>query len=385
VVTLFVFVTIAFFAVYLVFPYDFVTLHQMGLSPDAAAAWRAELGLDRPLILQYFSYIGGLVTFSLGTSFTGASVGSILWGEAAGFTVLVLVIGGILAYLFGSWLGRVVAWQKRRTLAGATTTVGMLAYTAFPPWLVFILAYFLTEPLWRIRSAAGLPADSLHLWRDSVWEAETVLWYVTVSLGAALLVAMLIRFALRRAGIWRGATLLSLPLPFLAAGVSWYMGGFGPEAVDLLFRSAIQAHLGRGSALILFLAFFLLAFGEITFVVRTSVAAEMSEQYVTTARAKGLREAAVRERHVAPNATLPALSRFFVSVPYILTGLIIIEREFAMAGLSTTFFRAIENVDVPLILGTLVVIGLLVLGLRLVLEVAHAAMDPRIRIPTRVR
>jgi hypothetical protein len=269
-------------------------------------------------------------------------------------------------------------------LRGPPTTVGVLAYTAFPPWLVFLLAYFLTDPLWRVRSAAGLPADSLHLWRDSVWEQQTVIWYVTVSLGVALLAAMAIRTVLRRAGVWRGATLLSLPLPFLAAVASWYLGGFGPEAVDMLFRSSIQAHVGRGSAFLLLLAFFVLAFGEIAFVIRTSVAAEQREQYVATARAKGLSEAAVRERHVAPNATLPALSRFFVSVPYILTGLIIIEREFQMEGLSSTFFLAVEDVDVPLMLGTLVVIGILVLGLRLVLEVTHAAMDPRIRITSQV-
>lgn len=380
-VTLLVFVTVTFFAVNWVFPYDYVTQFQMNMSREAAEAMRESLGLDRPMFVQYLSYLGGLLTFDLGTSYTGGSVTSALW-ESLPSTVLVFVIGGIIAYLFGSWLGRFVAWQRSRSLAGATTTASVLAYTAFPPWLVFLLAYFLTDPLWRVRSAVGLPADSLHVWRDSVWESGTVMWRISVSLLIALVAAMAIRQLLRWMGVWRWATALSLPLPFAVAVASWYQLGFGTEAVDLLFRSSLTAAVGRGSVLLVFLAFIILAFGEIAFVVRTSVATERAEQYVQTARAKGLSEVQVRERHVAPNAVLPAMSRFFVSVPYLLTGLIIIEREFAFAGLSTTFFAAVENVDVPMIMGTLVVLGVLILLLRLGLEVLHAAIDPRIRIPT---
>jgi ABC-type dipeptide/oligopeptide/nickel transport system permease component len=381
VVTLFVFVTITFFAVHLVFPFDYVTQHQVGLSPEAAASWRESLGLDRPLAAQYVSYIGELATLSLGTSYAGGQVADTLWASLPP-TLLIFAIGGIIAYLFGSWLGRFVAWQRRRFLAGSTTTVGVLAYTAFPPWLVFVLVYFMTDPLWRARGVIGLPADSLHIWRDSPWDVDTVMWQVSATLAIALVLAMAIRAALRRMGVWRWATALSLPLPFVVAVASWYQLGFGTEAVDLLFRSSMEVAVGRGSLLLVFLAFIVLAFGEIAFVVRTSVDAERTEQYVTTARAKGLSEVQVRERHVTPNAVLPAMSRFFVSVPYVLTGLIIIEREFAFAGLSTTFFTAVEEVDVPLILGTLVVLGVLVLVLRLGLEVAHAAIDPRIRIPT---
>jgi ABC-type dipeptide/oligopeptide/nickel transport system permease component len=384
-VTLIVFASIAFFAVHLVFPYDYVGAHAMGLSPDEAAAWQAELGLDRPLVVQWLAFLAGLARGDLGTSFSGVPVRAVLVEQALGFTLLVFVIGGILAYIFGSWLGRLVAWQRSRVVGGATTTAAVLAYSAFPPWLVFILLYFLTEPLWRARAAVGLPADSLHVWRASPWEQETVLWRVTVSLAVALVVALLLRWALRRLGLWRGVTMLALPGPFVAAVAAWYGLGFGDEATDLLFRGSLDAPVGRGSVLVLFLAFMLLAFGEIAFVTRTAVSSERPEHYVATARAKGLSEAAVREIHVAPNAMLPALSRFFVSLPYIITGLVIIEREFALAGLSSTLFAAVEVVDVPLILGVLVVVGLLILGLRLSLEVVHAVVDPRLRIPSRVR
>ncbi|MGH8875669.1 MAG: ABC transporter permease subunit, partial [Acidimicrobiia bacterium] len=101
--------------------------------------------------------------------------------------------------------------------------------------------------------------------------------------------------------------------------------------------------------------------------------------YVRTARAKGVADRQVRDRHVARNSMLPALSRLFTGLPYILTGLIIIERELQVGGLSTVLFAAVQEVDVPLIVGLLVTLGV-GLVVRLVLDVLHAALDPRIRV-----
>lgn len=378
-VTLVIFITIVFFAVHLIFPFDYVATLQ-GVGGEVAQQMRAERGLDRPLVVQYVDYLTGLATLDMGESYVSRDpVAEILLGQPLVFTLLIFVLGGILAYFLGSWLGKMVAWRRGRVLASGTTTIGVLAYTAFPPWLVFLLAYFLTEPLRRMRSLTGLPADSLHVWQESSWEQSTILWRVLITLALALAVAVAIRGILRRLGFLRATTLMALVVPMAAAVVSWYRQGFGQEAVDLMFRSSVAAPVGRGSILLVFAAFVLLAFGEIAFVVRTSIAAERSEQYVTTGRAKGLSELEIRERHVTPNALLPALSRFFVSIPYIFTGLIIIEREFALQGLSSVLFSAVENVDVPVIVGTLVIIGALVLAIRLVLEVVHAAVDPRIR------
>jgi ABC-type dipeptide/oligopeptide/nickel transport system permease component len=94
----------------------------------------------------------------------------------------------------------------------------------------------------------------------------------------------------------------------------------------------------------------------------------------------------VRDRHVAPNAIVPALSRFITSVPYLLTGLIIIERELrlgstptAAGGIASLFFEAIESGDVPVILGILLMVGAIGMALRIALDVAQMVMDPRIR------
>jgi ABC-type dipeptide/oligopeptide/nickel transport system permease component len=73
------------------------------------------------------------------------------------------------------------------------------------------------------------------------------------------------------------------------------------------------------------------------------------------------------------------LSRLFTAVPAILAGLIIIEGQFEFGGISTTFFEAVEDADIPLIVGVLLVIGVVGLVLRFILDVVAAWLDPRIR------
>ncbi|MGH8937504.1 MAG: ABC transporter permease [Acidimicrobiia bacterium] len=377
-VTLLLFVTLVFFLVNTAIPYDYASQFR-----QASGAVREELGLDRPLWVQYLDYMGGLVRGDLGDSFGGGTVTGIIWSNVP-TTLLIFAIGAILAYLLGSWLGRLVAWHRNRVVKGSTTTLGVLAYTAFPPWLVFLLVYFLTQPLYDTRLAIGLPSDSLEVWRDNPLAREKVLLATAVSLLVALVGAVVLRsYAFRRGR--RGLAGLAVPLMLALAVGSWHLLGFGTEALDLMFRGAEGVNVGQGSPLLAILAFVLLAFGEVMFIIRTGIAGEVPEDYVFTARAKGVPERAVRDRHVARNALLPALSRFVTGLPYVLTGLIIIERELQLGGLSSVLFRALEVVDVPLITGTLVVIGVIALGFRLVLEFVQAALDPRIRYSGEVR
>ena len=377
-VTLLIFVTVVFFLVNAAIPYDYASQFR-----QASGAVREELGLDRPLWVQYLDYVGGLVRGDLGDSFGGGAVTGIIWSNLP-TTLLIFAIGAILAYLLGSWLGRTVAWHRNRVVTGSTTTLGVLAYTAFPPWLVFLLVYFLTEPLYDTRLAIGLPSDSLDVWRGNPLARDKVLLATAISLLVALVGAVIWRaYALRRGR--RGLAGLAVPLMLALAVGSWHLLGFGTEALDLMFRGREGVNVGQGSPLLAILAFVLLAFGEIMFIMRTGMAGEAPEDYVFTARAKGVPERAVRDRHVARNALLPALSRFVTGLPYVLTGLIIIERELQLGGLSSVLFGALEVVDVPLITGTLVVIGVIALGFRLVLEVIQAALDPRIRFSGEVR
>jgi peptide/nickel transport system permease protein len=380
VISLVVFVTGLFFLIDLLIPYD-----------------NAAIGTGESVTGRFVDYMAGLARGDLGQSYSGAPVVGLI-SEALPTTLLIFATGGILAYLLGSWLGRVVEWRRGRIQGGLATAVGLVLYTMFPPLLIFLLVYFGRDPLLSARSAMGLPSDSLVVFRDVGFDEARLVSFGGQALLVTLLVALVVRAFGRRRG-WRLLPALVLPAALLGMVLAIARLGVGQQALDVfLFRSSREVEIGAGSPILAVVAFLLVAFGEVMFVWRAGIADERSDDYVLTARAKGVPEHLVRDRHVARNVALPVLARSFAALPFLLTGLIIIEYQVQIGscalsqgaecvywsgGLSTTLFNAVRSADTPVIVGVLVTMGVLLLVLRLVAETAQAALDPRIRLGAR--
>jgi peptide/nickel transport system permease protein len=358
-VTLLLVVTFAFFAVNLLLPYDFAV--GLGQRPRAIEQIREQLGLDRPLWVQWLDYMWHFVRGDLGEAYYGVPVWSLI-GWTLPMTVTLFAVGGIVAYLLGEWFGRLVAWSRIRVLTATSTAASVLLYSAFPPWLVFVLLYFGRDRVFQVRSWFGLhPGGPIPM--------GPVLSVLAVGLPIALIAGIALRSWARRHQR-RVLGLLAIPLGLGGLVVGLLANGLWAEAINRLLwpRDVVAA-----TALIL------IAFGESMLVMRAGVSAEMTEDYVFTARAKAVPERLIRDRHLAPNAALPALSRLFTSVPYLLSGLIIIERSSTTPGLGTMFLYAIETGDVPIIIGIIAVVGIIGLALRIALDAVQAVIDPRIR------
>ncbi len=112
---------------------------------------------------------------------------------------------------------------------------------------------------------------------------------------------------------------------------------------------------------------------------RTSMIDTLHEEYIQTARAKGLPENIIRDRHAARNALLPVMSRLVISLPFLLSGMVMIEQILKWDGIGSTLFYAVGMQNIPLVVGTFLVIGVLSLLARMVLDIIQAALDPRIR------
>lgn len=361
-VTLALLVTIAFFAVNLLLPYDFAV--GVGQRPRAIERIREALGLDRPLFVQWLDYMWHFVRGDLGESYDGDSVSRLVLNVLP-VTVAIFAVGGVVAYLLGEWMGRIVAWSRRRVLSATTSVASVLLFSAFPPFLVFLLTHFGTDWLFEVRSWFGLGVKAY----EPV-PAGPLLNVIAVGLVAAFIGGIVLRSWARRHDR-RALAFAAVPVGLMAFVTSLLALGVWAEAIDrILWPSAAMATL----------AIILIAFGESMLVMRAGVASEMTEDYVFTGRAKALPEKEIRDKHVAPNAVLPAISRLITSVPYLLTGLIIIERELNLNGVASLFFNAIETGNVPIIVGILVVVGLIGLVLRVVLDIVQAIIDPRIRI-----
>ena len=111
---------------------------------------------------------------------------------------------------------------------------------------------------------------------------------------------------------------------------------------------------------------------------RSSTLDVMRADYVRTARAKGLAERGVIWRHIMRNAIMPIVTLVGLDIPWFLSGVVLIEAVFAWPGLGKLAVDAVRNVDVPLILGTVLFTALIVVLSNIVTDVAYAFVDPRI-------
>jgi peptide/nickel transport system permease protein len=112
---------------------------------------------------------------------------------------------------------------------------------------------------------------------------------------------------------------------------------------------------------------------------RTSMLETLREDYIMAARAKGLSERDVRDRHAARNALLPVFTSFIINLPFIMAGGIITETIFSWPGMGLTLLNAATAGDIPMIMGAWLFIGGLSLAAHLVADLAYLFMDPRIR------
>lgn len=383
--TLLLFVTLLFFLASVMIPGDFVT--SLGpMSADDAAAARDALGLDRPLHVQYVDWLGSIFTLNLGNSFTGFPVWDLL-RDAVAPTLVVLGLGLLVAFVLGGWLGRAAGYTGSSLLSGSMTLVAIVCLTVFPPALAVAMEQGVNSLLgWSGLGIVGTLDEPA--WLVSELGPTQVLWRVFVVFAVTAVVLWILETV-----VWRLARRRVPRLAFLIAMVGiplvvWSQMGLTGRVVDL-----------AGSLSLLLVAVVLLTFGEVALVTKAAMDDVMLEDYVMVARAKGLPERRVRDRHAARAALLPVLSRFTVAIPYFLTGLVILEVVFAGSpgaaglpitdvlqrvsappGLGTLLFGAVADQDMPMILGALLVVGVLTLALRIALDLVHAALDPRIRL-----
>ena len=119
--------------------------------------------------------------------------------------------------------------------------------------------------------------------------------------------------------------------------------------------------------------------GALTRMVRSGVLEELGQDYVRTAKAKGLSFPSVINRHVLRNALLPALTVLGVQVSVLLGGAVITEQIFAWPGVGQLAVQAVQSRDYPLLQGTILMIAVLATVVQLGVDIAYALMDPRIR------
>jgi peptide/nickel transport system permease protein len=259
------------------------------------------LGLDKPVIVQYYHWLVNLLHGDLGYSFTSQKAVIDLIGERIGATLLLAGCSILFSMLIALPLGVMAASKpkSKRDYASSFVSFFMMASPNF--FVGLILIYFLSVKL-KLLPSSGMYDSS-----------------------GTKTIGMLLRHMI----------LPCLVLSFQQIG-NW-------------FRQM------RGSML------------EV-----------MTEEYIRTARAKGLGKWQVIRMYGLKNAFIPVLTVIGMSVPGLVGGAVVTEQLFGWQGLGTLMITAINGRDYPVIMGTTVVIALIVLGVNLLTDLAYGFLDPRI-------
>jgi len=124
---------------------------------------------------------------------------------------------------------------------------------------------------------------------------------------------------------------------------------------------------------------FLIHFGAYLLIMRSSMLETLKEDYILTARAKGLEEKVIRDHHAAPNAALPVVTSVGLSLAFSINGGALTETVFTWPGIGRELVFSVSHNDYPLAQASFLLITVVVLLSNLVVDVLYAYLDPRIR------
>jgi peptide/nickel transport system permease protein len=260
-----------------------------------------------------------MFTFKFGDSFTEGRPVSEVIQRAAPRTLFLFVGAVLIEYGLGVSIGRYIAWRRRRFIEGATILPSLFFRNMPSFWIGLIL-------LWLFAFLTGW--FPLRGFSDPTWTAA----HVT-----------------------------------LVAGLS--PDDFRFEVVDIGMHAVLPM-----AALVL-----INASGSIL-LMQTSMLEVLGEDFILTARAKGLPERIVRRRHAARNAYLPVVTSLTISLAFAIGGAIILERIFSYFGMGYYFLQAIIDHDQFLAGALLFIISVLVIFGNIIADILYGVLDPRVRI-----
>jgi peptide/nickel transport system permease protein len=288
-------------------------------SDEVVAAKRHELGYDKPLPAQFEAFMGRLAAGDLQSSLRTRNPVSEDLSSFAPATIELALSAAFLAALIGLGLGLLLAGGGR---AARVVRLALMGGASLPTFLVGLLGIVVFYSTLGWLPASGRIDDTL--------------------------------------AIPQGPTGLYVPDAIL-------------HADPVMFMSAL-AHLAMPA--------FTLALLPALAIARTlhaSLQQVMREDYVRTARSKGLRERTVILRHALRNASGPALTMGGLQFGLLLGGVVVVERIFAWPGLGLYLSQSIAFSDLPAITGTTLVLGAAYVVVNFLVDLAQAWADPRIR------
>jgi peptide/nickel transport system permease protein len=306
IVVLWVVATATFF-LFFFRPVDSVARQLAGraASPQVINEVIRRLGLDQPILVQYWHFLGNIVHGNLGYSYYNGEAVKTIIAQDLPITASVVVGAMVLWLVVGLLVGILSATRPRSTF-DRVSTVGVLAGLSMP----------------------------------------------TFVLGELLIIAVFV--------------------PLNQHGFSWIQTGYAPLSEGLI--------PWMGHMILPWITLAAVQAAVYTRLSRGSLIDTMGEDYIRTARAKGLSERRVVYRHGLRAALTPVVSQLGIDIGVLLGGVLVVEQVFGLGGLGQDSVQAIDTGNLPVILGFVLVASLFVVVANIIVDALYAVLDPRVRI-----
>ncbi len=283
---------------------------------------RADLGLDKPITEQYVKYMGNLLTGNLGTSiFSQIPIADDLRRRFPA-TLELSIAAMLFAVMIGVPLGVLAAVRRNTGVDNATMALALVGVSMPVFWLGMILKF-----IFSIQTKIFPPSARI----------SDLLTFTFVPITNMLVLDGILR--VNPAIVWDA--LLHLVMPAVALGT---------------IPMAIIARMTRASMV------------EV-----------LSQDYVRTARAKGLVQRTVIWKHALRNAMLPVITVIGLSFGTLLSGAVLTETIFAWSGIGSWIYEGIFQRDYPVVQSGVLLVSLIFVLVNLIVDLSYAAFDPRIQ------
>lgn len=289
---------------------------------EQVEAKRVELGLDKPIYVQYLNYMKGLLKLDMGTSFkTKQPVAQEISSRLSAtleLTAVSLVVFFVLALILGS----VAALKRSGALDGIIRFFSVAGMAVPPYWLALIFQYVFYYRLQWLPAGYRLPVGTI--------PPDTVTGFYLLDSAFAGDFTLFLQVARH----------LLLPVLSLVLGYC----------------------------------------GITTRMMRTQLLQELRQDYIRTARSKGLPEHTVIRRHAMKNAISPILTLLGMQAGGMIGGTVLIEKIFSWPGLGSYALDAIASLDLMVVAGITLTMAVIFILINLLVDISYVLIDPRVRL-----
>ena len=265
-------------------------------------ALKISMGLDKPIVIRYFIWLGDLLHGDFGISYRTSQEVSLMISQRIMPSLMLTGTGILAAMLVGVPLGIISAYKPNSVWAHVSTFISFLGASVPNFFLSLLLIYVL---------------------------AVKLKWFPTSGMQSS---------------------------------------GMSGNLLDLLHHLALPAFVCGIQPI-----------GNYIKQTRSSVLEVLNEEYIKTARSKGLTNVVIVLKHAFRNALIPIVTTISLSIPFLIGGAVVTEQIFAWPGIGSLMITAITSRDYPVIMGVAVLICGVVLVANLILDLIYAALDPRIK------